>query len=168
MAVSNLPKVCLALGTNLGERRAQLEKALHALAEQVQITHVSALYDTAPVGITDQPRFLNAVCVGQTALSPRALLHFVKGIEQSQGRSDGPRNGPRPLDIDIVYYDRQIVAEADLIIPHPRLSERAFVLVPLAEVAPDWMHPVVGLTSQEMLARLGAQGPEIITKMGRL
>lgn len=148
-----MAKVYLGLGSNLGDRAANIKKALQLLESQVAITTVSPLYETEPVGIKEQPWFLNAVCAGQTALDPQALLTFVKGIEKKMGRTPTVRFGPRLIDIDILFYDDLVLESPTLQIPHPRLTHRAFVLVPLAQVAPHLVHPCLGLTIREILAQ---------------
>src|SRR6266699_2799850 len=143
--------VYLGLGSNLGDRRGNLAAALQRLREVIEITSVSSVYDTEPVGFADQPRFLNIVLRGQTALDPEALLGYVKQIEAKLGRQPSFRYGPRPIDIDILLYDDLHIEQDNLTIPHPRMGERAFVLVPLAEIAPESVEPVSGKTAQELL-----------------
>ncbi|MFW6184076.1 MAG: GTP cyclohydrolase MptA [Chloroflexota bacterium] len=133
--------VYIALGANLGDRRANLIDALSQLRHKVEIEQLSGIYETPPVYITDQPRFLNAVLKGTTSLTPRELLRFVKSIERRMGRHRTVRYGPRPIDLDILLYGDQTVDEPDLIIPHPRMLERGFVLIPLADLAPDLRLP---------------------------
>jgi len=152
--------VYLGLGSNLGDRDANLSAALRALAAIVTIEHVSSVYDTAPMLYTDQPRFHNLVCQARTSLSPDALLHAVKEIERQLGRTSGPRYGPRVIDIDLLLYDKLIVNTAALTIPHPRMAERAFVLAPLAEIALTLTHPVLGETIDELLRRVPESGVE--------
>jgi 2-amino-4-hydroxy-6-hydroxymethyldihydropteridine diphosphokinase len=147
-------RIFLGLGSNMGDRPSHLQKALKALSLKIKVLKVSGIYDTAPVGNTRQARFLNLVCEGQTFLSPGNLLTFAKEIEKTQGRKPGPVNGPRPIDIDIIFYGNSIINTPDLIIPHPRLTGRAFVLVPLAEIAPDFVEPVSGKTIKETLQNL--------------
>jgi 2-amino-4-hydroxy-6-hydroxymethyldihydropteridine diphosphokinase len=132
--------VVLGLGSNQGDRRGHLVAALRALATLpgTGVEAVSALYESAPWGVTDQPPFLNAAAAITTGLAPHALLQAVKRIEQTAGRTAGPRWGPRPLDIDLLLYDDQRVDTPDLVIPHPRLTERRFVLAPLQDLRPGW------------------------------
>jgi len=141
----------LCLGSNLGNRQENLDKALDLLSQRMQIRKVSSLYDTEPVGNIEQPRFLNLVCQINTRLSPEELLTLAKGIELKMGRTPGKRNAPRIIDIDILLYGDSVVETEELEIPHPRIAERAFVLFPLAEIAPGAVHPVNGKTAKEML-----------------
>ncbi len=145
--------VHLALGSNLGDRAANLAAALERIGTAVRIDRASAVYETAPMYVTDQPAFLNMAVRGTTALAPGDLLRFVKGIEATIGRKEGgERFGPRPIDIDILLYGSLIVAEPDLEIPHPRIAERAFVLCPLADIDAGLPHPVLGRSIADLLA----------------
>lgn len=143
--------VILCLGSNLGDRVRYLERALEVLRKQIMLERVSSIYETRPVGVEDQPWFLNLVCMGVTRLKPRATLEFVLEVENALGRKREARFGPRSIDIDIISYDDRVVQESDLEIPHPRLAERRFVLEPLAEIAPQWKHPVQGRSVRQML-----------------
>ena len=141
----------LGLGSNMGNRQDNLEKALELLSQRLRIEKVSSIYDTEPVGNVNQPRFLNLVCQVYTSLTPIALLTLGKGIESKLGRVSAKSNMPRPIDIDILLYGDQIIETPELVIPHSRLTERAFVLIPLAQIASDLVHPVNGKTIKELL-----------------
>jgi 2-amino-4-hydroxy-6-hydroxymethyldihydropteridine diphosphokinase len=133
--------VYLALGSNLGDRRAHLSDAIRQLGKHVNVEQPSSIYETEPAYVTDQPRFYNMVLRGTTSLSPEELLRFVKNIEQQMGRITTQRYGPRPIDIDILVYGDLQLDQPDLTIPHPLITERAFVLMPLAEIAPNLVLP---------------------------
>jgi 2-amino-4-hydroxy-6-hydroxymethyldihydropteridine diphosphokinase len=148
--------VYLALGTNLGDREDNLKKALQALPPQIEVSAVSRLYETAPAYVVDQPAFLNIVIKGQTDLSPTDLLAYLKLLETQIGREKTMRYGPRKIDLDIIFYDDLIVDLPHLQIPHPRMSERGFVLYPLADIASDVVHPVLKQTNKELLANLSS------------
>ena len=140
----------LCLGSNLGDREQNLTQALTQLSRIVTLDKISTIYETEPVGYKGQPFFLNLVCQITTSLKPQELLHLAKAIEDKLGRVPSFPNAPRPIDIDILFYDAEIVKTDDLIIPHPRLVERAFVLIPLAELAPDLVHPELGKSIAEL------------------
>ncbi len=154
--------VYLAFGSNLGDRRGHLAAAIQRLREKVEIHTISSVYETEPVGYLDQPRFLNMVCCGKTELSAQELLQEVKTIEKAIGRQPLFRNGPRPIDIDILLYDDMQAGQDKLIVPHPRMQERAFVLVPLAEIAPHVIDPVSGRTAQELANGLSHEGVKML------
>ena len=143
--------MAVALGSNLGDRDHYLREAVQALREFLTNLRVSSFHDTAPVGVGQQPRFLNAAVVGETSLEPRALLTRVLEIEQRFGRERPHPGAARTLDLDLILYGDAVVDEPDLVVPHPRFRERAFVLAPLAEVAADWRDPVTGKTVGELL-----------------
>ncbi|MBI2432350.1 MAG: 2-amino-4-hydroxy-6-hydroxymethyldihydropteridine diphosphokinase [Candidatus Hydrogenedentes bacterium] len=150
-------RVLLSLGSNLGDRKVNLEAALAMLAETpgVRVLRQSRVYETMPVGVVDQPEFLNLAAEIETDLAPLELLNVAQDIERRLGRTPTFRWGPRVLDIDIILWGRQVIREARLEVPHPRFRERFFVLVPLAEIAPDAVDPETGRTVAELAAGLG-------------
>jgi 2-amino-4-hydroxy-6-hydroxymethyldihydropteridine diphosphokinase len=148
--------IYLSLGSNLGDRAANLDRAIAALPEAgVRMLRRSSLYETEPVDFLAQPWFLNCVVEAETSLMPRQLLHALQGIERAFGSSKLVARGPRIIDLDILFYGASVICTEEMEIPHPRMDQRRFVLVPLAELAPGLRHPVIGATIAELIA--GAQ-----------
>ena len=158
MPPAEVHSVYLALGSNLGDRPANLQRALAGLPPAVWVLAQSSVYVTAPWGFADQPAFLNQVVQAQTSMLPLDLLGYLKELEKNLGRQAGFRNGPRLIDLDILLYEDWIFNSATLVIPHPRLHERSFVLVPFAELAPELRHPVLGKTMRELQRSVGSEG----------
>ncbi len=150
--------ILLGLGTNLGDKRAHLVHAILALDQIGTVGAISNLYESAPMYVLDQPSFYNLCLEFNCPLSPLELLRAVKSIERDHGRTDGPRNGPRVIDIDIISFGHETVQLPDLIIPHPRLAERGFVLAPLADIAPDHILPGYSATIAALLAACDISG----------
>lgn len=149
--------MAIALGSNLGDRKGYLQSAIAALQPSIQNLRVSTFHDTAPVGVGPQPTFLNATAVGETSLKAQDLLDTLLAIERDLGRERPFPGAPRTLDLDLILYGDAIIDEApSLVVPHPRFTERRFVLEPLAEIAPDWRDPVTGKTVEELLRTLSA------------
>ena len=150
--------VYFSLGSNVGNKQTYLDKAIRMLKERVNNITVSSFYVTEPWGKTNQPEFLNICAKGKTNLSPKELLVFAKNIEASLGRQHIEKWGPREIDIDILFYGTKIVKTKDIEIPHPFIANRTFVLVPLAEIAPDFMHPLLKKSIKELSLALDDSG----------
>ena len=141
--------VYLGIGSNMGDREGNMDRCLDLLSQRMKMGKVSSIYDTEPLDNVNQARFLNMVCQVFTRLAPEGLLALAKGIESKMGRY-GKSGDPRPIDIDILLYGEEVLKTPDLVIPHPKMMERAFVMVPLAEIAPDLIPPGSDMTVREM------------------
>ena len=144
--------IYLALGSNLEDRLANLKQAIVSLPPQMVVKAKSRVYETPPWGYADQPMFLNQVLQAKTYLDPEPLLRHIKRLEVALGRKTGFRNGPRLIDIDILFYDDLVLETPALTLPHPHLHERGFVLLPMMDIAPDLVHPVKQKSIREMVA----------------
>ncbi|MBM3123753.1 MAG: 2-amino-4-hydroxy-6-hydroxymethyldihydropteridine diphosphokinase [Chloroflexi bacterium] len=158
--------VYLALGSNLENRFANLKAAVNNLTPQLTVKKKSSVYETPPWGFEDQPKFLNQVVMAETYLDPEALLKHLKRLETALGRTPSFENGPRLIDVDILFFDDLSLNTPELQLPHPRLHERAFVLVPLAEIAPKLMHPKMKKTIKELLTKVDRKGVRKIKRIG--
>ena len=158
MVEKEIIPVYLSLGSNLADRKSNLAAVNSGLPPDVVVRKSSSLYETEPWGYADQPDFLNQILLAETQLSARELLSYIKDLEIDIGREPSFRFGPRLVDIDIIFYGDQIIQEPDLEIPHPRFSERAFELVPLAEISPDLVVPGTDRTVLEQLNKLNISG----------
>jgi 2-amino-4-hydroxy-6-hydroxymethyldihydropteridine diphosphokinase len=155
-------RIFLGVGTNLGDRKANLSAAQTAVSSFAIIQKTSRVYETAPWGLVDQPDFLNQVWEATTTLTPLDLLHHLKQVETDLGRKPAVRYGPRLIDIDILLYSNLLFKSTELVIPHPRISERAFVLAPLADLEPDLVIPGMQHTVSELLGRQSSHGIKAI------
>jgi len=165
-AIERANSVYLSLGSNMGDREENLSKAVKQLGGKLIIKELSSIYETDPVGYEQQPKFLNAVVSGMTELDPFELLGFIKRLEGALGRVPNFQNGPRTIDIDILFYNNIVLNTPQLTIPHPRLAERAFVLVPLSEIAPDLICPLRQKKVSSLLANLEERGG--VKRVGKL
>jgi 2-amino-4-hydroxy-6-hydroxymethyldihydropteridine diphosphokinase len=145
-----MPSVLLGLGSNIGNKEENINKALDLISEVCEIKRISPLYLTEPVGAIKQEWFLNCVVEVKTDYDPEKLLSYFKSIEQKLGRTKRIKNGPRSIDIDILFYEDQIVKTKNLVIPHPLIQERLFVLKPLMDLNPYFIHPVLKKTIEEL------------------
>ena len=146
-------RIYLSLGSNLGDRAANLDRAVETLSEiGIRVLRRSSIYETEPVDFLAQPWFLNCVVEAETSLAPRPLLEELQAIERKLGSHKLVSKGPRIIDLDILFYETQVIHEAAMEIPHPRLADRRFVLIPLVEIAPELCHPVLRKTAAELLA----------------
>ncbi len=155
LLVRQSPMAYIGLGANLGDRLATLNRAVDRLATLGVVESVSPVYETEPVGFVDQPAFLNAVLCLLTNHAPEKLMSRMLEIEQELGRVRTFPNAPRTIDLDLLFYDDAVIDQPDLTVPHPRLHERAFVLVPLNDIAPDLLHPQLAVPVGSLLQRLG-------------
>ena len=144
----------IALGTNLGDREGNLRRAVKAIGGLGRVSCASSVFETEPMYLESQGWFLNCVICLESDLAPRALLDAQHAIEAEMGRERGVRYGPRAVDLDILFYGDRVVSEEGLEIPHPRIAERLFVLAPLSEIRPDFVHPVLRKTVSEMASSL--------------
>jgi len=154
----------IGLGANLGDPAGQLREALARLdaAEEVEVTRVSTFYRTPPLGPADQPWYVNAAARLRTRLGPEDLLRLLQQVEAQMGRVRGERWGPRLIDLDLLLYNGEVIFSPTLVLPHPEMQGRAFVLVPLAEIAPRAWHPVLRRSAGELLAELDPAGREAV------
>jgi 2-amino-4-hydroxy-6-hydroxymethyldihydropteridine diphosphokinase len=149
-----MPIVYIALGSNIGDREANLREAIRRVSQaRITVTRISSFYETEPVDYLDQPWFLNAVVEAQTVLPPAQLLTTLRDIESEMGSNKPFPKGPRLIDLDILLYGDETIATSELQVPHPRMLQRNFVLVPLAEIAPTMRHPSWPATATELLSR---------------
>jgi 2-amino-4-hydroxy-6-hydroxymethyldihydropteridine diphosphokinase len=156
--------VYLALGSNLGNRAANLKEAITSLTPQMEVKAKSNVYETPPWGYIEQEKFLNQVLMVKTYLEPQPLLKHLKRLEVALGRKASFPNGPRLIDIDILFYDDLIFESPELVVPHPRVHERGFVLLPMMDIAPDFVHPVKQKSVRDLIAGCDLRGIVQIVK----
>ncbi len=150
-------KVFLGMGSNVGDREGHLTMGIRLLAAAMHLVETSSIYETEPWGYTEQPPFLNMACHVQTDLAPLELLAVCQEVERQVGRKPTVRYGPRVLDVDVLAYGDQVIVTPDLVVPHPHMAERAFVLVPLVEIAPEWEHPVLKKSASQLLEEVSSR-----------
>lgn len=151
-------KVYISLGSNIGDRENFLIRALDALPDEIHITKRSSIYETVPWGFEDQGDFLNQIVEVETSLNPHELMRILKDIEKDMGREKNFKYGPRKIDLDVLFFDDAIIHDEDLAIPHPMIPNRAFVLIPLNEIAPDFIHPESGKSVSELTENISKKG----------
>jgi 2-amino-4-hydroxy-6-hydroxymethyldihydropteridine diphosphokinase len=151
----------IAFGSNIGDREANISTALRILKQKIKIIKTSSFYETKPMYLENQNWFLNSAVIIETEIKPEELLGVLKRIEKQMGRKEVGRNGPRIIDLDILFYKNQIINKDNLRIPHPKIQERAFVLVPLAEIEPNFVHPICKKTIAQLLSELKYDKSEI-------
>ena len=157
--------VFIGLGSNVGDREGNLNKAAGLLRNEMKLLKISSMYETEPMYLTDQPWFVNCVAKFETNLAPKELLERLRNIERRLGRQENVKYGPRSIDLDILFYGNEVINESDLKIPHPKLYERRFVLVPFVEIEPDRVHPIYGTSVAALLANLDSN--ERVLKLQR-
>jgi 2-amino-4-hydroxy-6-hydroxymethyldihydropteridine diphosphokinase len=158
MSAEGAARAIVGLGANLGDAPGQLRAAVRSLAGHAKVVRVSSLYRTAPVGGPPQPDFSNAVCVLEAGGTAHELLRRLLRVELELGRVRAERYGPRTIDLDLLDFAGEVRNDPELVLPHPEIARRAFVLVPLAEAAPEWRHPVLHRSARELLAALPDAG----------
>jgi 2-amino-4-hydroxy-6-hydroxymethyldihydropteridine diphosphokinase len=159
-------QAAIALGSNIGDRLGTMRQAVMLLEERsLRISASSDVFETPPWGMENQPRFLNACVLAETDILPRALLELLLNIESDLGRIRRYKWGPREIDLDLLFYDDQVFNESGLVLPHPQMHRRVFVLVPLVQIAPDWRHPVLGKSIRELAGSMDASSIIRITRL---
>ena len=156
----------IGLGTNVGDRPANLDKAVSLLSQHMSIIKVSSVYETEPEGFKGQPDFLNCVVLAEVEVDALAVLAILKGMEKQMGRVGSFEGGPRLIDADLLFYGQEVIDEPGLVVPHPRIRQRRFVLVPLAEIAADFIHPVLHKTILQLLS--GSDSQSRVVKAGEI
>lgn len=161
-----MTRAAISLGSNLGDRLGTMRQAVMFLEERgLHIGYSSDVFETPPWGIETQPRFLNACVLAETEMTPRELLELLLNIENVLGRVRRFRWGPREIDLDLIFFGDRVMNEKDLILPHPQMHRRAFVLLPLAQIDPDWRHPVLGKSVKEMAGSVDGAAVIRITRL---